>query len=451
MIRNMLGVFLVALSLLFAQASHAVLDIQITEGVSGGIPIAIVPFEWVGPGIAPDQDVASIVTADLARTGRFTLLPQKDFLERPHEGGEVNFDNWRALGVENLVVGRVKPVKNGSYVVQFQLFDIYKEGSRGAISGLEYKIKQIAGYNLPTKADALRRTAHYISDIIYEKLTGERGAFTTRIAYVTAMQATGPQAKGNREYALQVADADGHNPLTVLRSPDPVMSPSWSPDGQRLAYVSFEHGKSAVYIQEMRTGRRQVVSSRKGVNGAPVWSPDGSKLALTLSNVGNVDVHILDIARRSLTQLTKSTAIDTEPVWAPDGESIVFTSDRSGRPQLYQVPVKGGRATRLTFEGVYNSRAAFAPNGKQIALVHSAGNGFQIGLLDLDSNNFQVLTDGKLDESPTFAPNGSMILYATEYNHRGVLAAVSVDGQVRQRLVLQEGDVREPAWAPYTQ
>lgn len=451
MTRQMKRILCIFFGLLFMQTAHAVLDIQITEGVSGGIPIAIVPFEWAGPGIAPDQDVAAIISADLARTGRFTLLPEKDFLERPHEGGEVNFDNWRALGVENLVVGRVKPVKNGNYVVQFQLFDIYKEGSRGAIAGLEYKIKQIAGYNLPTKADAMRRTAHYISDIIYEKLTGERGAFTTRIAYVTATQGGGSQGKGGREYALQVADADGYNPLTVLRSPDPVMSPSWSPDGQRLAYVSFEHGKSAVYVQEMRSGRREVVSSRKGVNGAPAWSPDGSRLALTLSTVGNVDVYILDIARRSLMQLTKSAAIDTEPTWAPDGESIVFTSDRSGRPQLYQVPVKGGRATRLTFEGVYNSRAAFAPNGKQIALVHSAGSGFQIALLDLENDNFQVLTDGRLDESPTFAPNGSMILYATEYNRRGVLAAVSVDGQVRQRLVLQEGDVREPAWAPYTQ
>lgn len=443
--RQIARTLFLGVTLLLAQTSHALLDIQITEGVSGGIPIAIVPFAWSGAGAA-EQDVAAIIQADLARTGRFSLLPKADFLERPSQGDEINFDNWKALGVENLVVGKLKPVSPGNYVVQFQLFDIYKSGARGVPAGAEHTLKQIAGYNLPAKAEALRRTAHYISDIIYEKLTGERGAFTTRIAYVTATQ-----QGSDKQYALQVADADGYNPFTVLRSAHPVMSPAWSPDGQRLAYVSFEKGRSSVYVQEMSTGKRELVSSRKGINGAPAWSPDGRQLALTLSDVGNVDVYVLDLAGRSLRRLTKTTAIETEPVWAPDGKSLVVTSDRSGSPQLYRIPVGGGRAQRLTFEGGYNSRAAFSPDGKLLAMVHNDGQGFRIAVQELATGNVQVLTDGRLDESPSFAPNGSMILYATEFNRKGVLAAVSVDGQVRQRLVLQEGDVREPAWAPYTQ
>jgi TolB protein len=428
---------------MFSGSSWAILDIEITEGVEGGHPIAIVPFGFSGEGVAPGQDIAAIVSADLKRTGRFALLPESKFLERPQHGGEVNFENWRTLGVESLVVGRIKSLGNGNFSVQFQLFDIYKKAA-GPVTN-EYKIKQLAGYNLTSNAAELRRTAHFISDVIYEKITGQKGAFSTRIAYVTM-----DVLSGKRSYSLQVADADGYNPFSVLKSPHPIMSPSWSPDGRRLAYVSFENRKSEIYVQEMSTGARTLVSGQKGVNGAPAWSPDGSKLALTLSRDGNVEIYILDLQTRALRRLTRSTAIDTEPVWSKDGSIIYFVSDRSGNPQIYQVPVTGGQASRLTFEGSYNARPQLSPDGKHLAIVHRSQGGYHIALFNLADRTLIELTRGRLDESPSFAPNGSMILYATEYQHRGVLSAVSIDGKVRQRLILQKSDVREPAWAPFT-
>lgn len=443
MMKKILYTFLMLLA--FQNRAWAILDIEITEGVEGGVPIALVPFEWAGQGKAPPQDIAAIVSADLKRSGRFALTPESRFLERPHHGGEVNFENWRSLGVENLVVGRVRPTANGNYVVQFQLFDIYKKSAQPGPVSQEYRIKQIAGYNLTSSAAELRRTAHFISDVIYEKITGQRGAFSTRIAYVTA-----DMENGVKSYSLQVADADGHNPFTVLKSPQPIMSPAWSPDGGRLAYVSFEKGKPEIFMQEMATGARRLLSQQKGVNGAPAWSPDGKKLALSLSRDGNLEIYVMDVQAGSLTRMTSNTAIDTEPAWSIDGNSLYFVSDRSGSPQIYQIALSGGAAKRVSFEGSYNSRPVVSPDGKKLAMVHRNGGKFHIAVLELESGVLTELTDGRLDESPSFAPNGSMILYATEYQHRGVLSAVSIDGRVKQRLVLQNGDVREPAWAPFT-
>ncbi len=428
-------------------SAQAVLNIQITEGVEGETPIAIVPFAWEGKG-KPPEDIAAIISNDLARSGRFRLIAEKNFLEHPHHGGEVNFDNWRSLGVEDLVVGRIRPSANGRYLVQFQLFDIYRKSENVAVGpgSDDARIKQLAGYNLPATKNDLRRTAHYISDIIFEKLTGIRGAFATKIAYVTASG-----SKADKHYSLQIADSDGHNPFTVLKSPEPIMSPSWSPDGNKLAYVSFEGRKSSIYVQELSTGQRRRVSSHKGINGAPAWSPDSRRLAVTLSENGNPDIYVLDVANGRKTRLTSTTSIETEAVWSPDGNSVVFTSDRSGRPQLYSVPGSGGRARRLTFEGSYNSRARFSPDGETLAMVHSSGSGFQIATMNVKTGELNVLSNGRLDESPSFAPNGSMILYATGYKGKGVLYAISVDGKARQRLLLQDGDVREPAWGPFTQ
>jgi len=423
--------------------AQAVLNIEITEGVEGETPLAIVPFAWEGKG-KPPEDIAAIINNDLARTGRFRLIPEKKFLERPHHGGEVNFDNWRTLGVEDLVVGRIRPAANGRYLVQFQLFDIYRKSGAVGPGSDDAQIKQLAGYNLPASKKDLRRTAHYISDIIFEKLTGIRGSFTTKIAYVTASG-----SKDNKQYSLQIADSDGHSPFTVLKSPEPLMSPAWSPDGNRMAYVSFEGRRSSIYVQEVATGQRKKVSSHKGINGSPAWSPNSKRLAITLSTNGNSDIYILDVASGRKTRVTNNTAIDTEAVWTKDGSSIIFTSDRSGRPQLYRIPVSGGRAKRLTFEGSYNSRAAFSPDGKTLAMVHSSGSGFQIATMQMDSGELTVLTNGRLDESPTFAPNGTMILYAASYKGKGVLYAISVDGKARTKLLLQDGDVREPAWSPF--
>jgi len=412
-----------------AMNAQAVLTIEITQGAAGALPIAIVPFSWTGAESLP-VDVAGIISADLQRSGRFTPLAVKDMVSRPTEAAQVNYRDWRMVGMDNLVVGRVTPQADG-YMVQFQLLDVVRQ-------------TQLAGYSVSSDRAKLRWTAHQIADMIYETLIGEPGAFATRIAFVSEILEA-----GKRKYSLQVADSDGFNARPILKSAQPLMSPSWSPDGNRLAYVSFETGAPSVYAQDINTGRREIISFAKGLNNAPSWSPDGRKLALVLSKDGNPEIYVLDLASKQLRRLTNNFAIDTEPVWTPDGAAIVFTSDRGGGPQIYRVAVGSGETTRLTFEGKYNSRPALSPNGKYMAFVHGTGNQFSIATIELANGNLQVLTNSQLDESPSFAPNGSMVIYATKDRDRGFLSAVSVDGRVRQRLILQEGQAREPAWSPY--
>jgi len=413
--------------------TRAALTIEITQGVEGALPIAVVPFDWQGKVPEAPADVAAIIAADLHRSGRFTTLPQADMLSMPHESTQIRFKDWRILGTENLVVGRMRALESG-YEIRFQLFDVFQ----GA---------QLTAYSFRSSARRLRFTAHQISDIIYETLLGVPGAFATRIAYVTELKGK----KNSRQYTLQVADADGFNARTVLRSRRPLMSPSWSPDGKQLAYVSFESRRPAVYIQEIRSGKRVLISHFPGLNGAPAWSPDGRRLALVLSRSGSPDIYILDLDSRRLRRFTRSFAIDTEPVWTPDGSAIIFTSDRGGGPQLYRKSLQGAKVQRLTFEGKYNARAALSPDGKYLAMVHAEAGRFHIAVMDMGTRALRVLTDTGLDESPSFAPNGSMIIYATEIGNRGVLSAVSVDGRVHQRLFLQRGSAREPAWSPYLQ
>lgn len=420
---------LVAISL---GRAHAVLTIEITQGIEGALPIAVVPFAWDGQ-TPPPQDIAQIVADDLARSGQFGPLPRTDLLATPQSGAEVRYANWKTSGVDHLVIGRLRAMGPDAYVVQFQLFDVFKE-------------TQLLGYSFPATTEQLRRVAHSISDIIYEKITGTPGAFNTRLAYVSAMKT----ADNQNSYVLQVSDADGHNPKTVLSSEHPLMSPSWSPDGTRLAYVSFEKRNPAIYVQTIKTAQREKISALKGINGAPVWSPDGTRLALTLSHQGSPDIYVLNIGNRRLVQVTRGRAIDTEPAWMPDGRSLVFTSDRSGAPQLYQQSLDGGRAKRLTFEGKYNASAAVSADGTRVAMVHGDKGRYRIAVLDRDTGALRVVTDGSLDESPSFAPNGSMIIYATRGRDRGVLGAVSVDGRMKQRFTLSEGDIREPAWSPFS-
>lgn len=418
---------------LAASAQQRGLEIDIVGGNASATPIAVVPMPYQGSGSPPATDVAAVVRADLDRSGQFRTLPEAQIVERPTRGSEVQYPTWRALKQDYLVVGRVLDAGEGAYRVEYELFDVAK-GER------------LLGLAMTARSSAMRDVAHQMADAIYEKITGVRGAFWTRIAYVTA-SGTG----GNMRYALMVADSDGYNPQTIVRSAEPLLSPNWSPDGKKLAYVSFERGNSSIYVQDISTGARELVASFRGINSAPAFSPDGRRLAMALSRSGNPELYVMDLGSKQLTQITNHFGIDTEPVWSPDGSSIYFTSDRGGRPQIYQVPASGGSANRVTFQGNYNAKATVSYDGKKIAVAQGAGNSYKIAMMDssLGSPRWSTLSTGSLDESPSFAPNASMILYAAREGGRGVLYAVSADGRVRQRLVLADGDVREPAWSPY--
>ncbi|MEO8225276.1 MAG: Tol-Pal system beta propeller repeat protein TolB, partial [Gammaproteobacteria bacterium] len=337
---------------------QAELQIEITKGVDKALPIAVVPFGWEGTGAGPPLDAAALVAADLARSGRFAPMERGDMLQKPTTPAEVKFDDWRRQGAESLIIGRVLQTAPDQYEIQFQVFDVLRGG-------------QLLSYRQPATAADFRRGCHRVADLIYEKLTGIRGVFSTRIAYVTVARS---QAAGRirSTYRLVVADADGENPRVMMESPEPIMSPAWSPDGRSLAYVSFEARRSEIYVQDLRSGTRRRVSARPGVNGAPAWSPDGKTLALALSRQdGNLDIYTLDIASQMLTRLTSSPAIDTEPAWSLDGQQIYYTSDAAGGPQVYRIAAGGGSSQRVTFEGPYNSRPRLAPDGKQIAVVHN--------------------------------------------------------------------------------
>lgn len=430
--KRMIKIVLILSALVSFSAMSEALRIEITQGVSSAQPIVIVPFSSAQVVGGLPVDIAQVVSDDLARSGRFKPLPRMDMLNKPSSADQVNFRNWRSLGQDNLVIGSVTPNANGTLTVQFQLFDVYKG-------------EQLTGFSIPATRSGLRGVAHRISDLIYEKLTGQKGAFSTRMAYVTSM----PGVNGKQEYKIQVADADGYGTKTIVTSSEPLMSPAWSPRGDKISYVSYEGRRSSIYTQTLRTGQREKLRSFKGINGAPSWSPDGSQLALTLSKDGSADIYIYNVITRSFRRLTRSYAIDTEPDWSPDGRQIIFTSDRGGKPQIYQISVNGGQAGRVTFEGSYNARASYSPDGKNIVMVHRVNGQYRIATMDIKTGFTNILTNGELDESPSYAPNGSMILYSTNDGLKSILAAVSSDGKVRQKLRLQGGEVREPSWSPF--
>lgn len=411
---------------------RAAMEIEITRAGLSALPIAIVPFGWSGTGEAP-SDIAAVVANDLQSSGRFRALDRQDLVATPESGAEVKYANWRLSGVDYLLIGRVDHVRNDDYTIQFQLLDVLRQ-------------EHVTGYNLSVRNGHLRQAAHEIADIVYEKILNEKGIFSTRIAYISTL------GQGDdRVYRLQVADSDGQNPVAILTSKRPLMSPAWAPDARRLAYVSFEDTKrSAIFIQDTRDGSRRKLISRTGINGAPTWSPDGKKLAAVLSHSGNPEVYVIDAETGQASQVTNNPAIDTEPDWI-DKNTVVFTSDRSGSPQLYEVAVSGGRAERITFEGRYNASPSVSEDGSTIAMVHGEGGQYRIAVIDRPTGLMSVLTEGSLDESPSFAPNGGMIMYASESGGKGVLGAVSVDGSVKQRITLKEGDVREPSWSPLLQ
>lgn len=416
------------LMLLMAANARADLEITISGGQTSAQPIAIVPFS------APEGvtfDVAKVIDADLARTGTFRTLPRADMLEKPTDLSGVNYTNWRQINMDTLVIGQMKQEAGGKISMRFFLLDTV----RG---------QQLMAFDMPAvPPEQLRRGAHQIADLIYEKLTGVPGAFNTQIAYITA---NGLGAL--RKFQLVVADADGESPHVIAISREPLMSPSWSPDRKQLAYVGFERGRSTIYLHTLATGQVRRLVSERGINGSPAWSPDGRSMLVTLSFETNPDIYIIDVESGARRRMTEHYGIDTEAAWSPDGKTIVFTSDRGGQPQIYQMPASGkGDPKRLTFEGKQNLRASYSPDGKSLVLVNYQDSRYRIATLDLASGNLKVISDGPLDESPSFSPNGAVVIYATQGAHGAELGTVSIDGRVKQRF-RQAGDVREPAWSP---
>ena len=416
-------VFLTCLLLATALFARAQLTIDITTSGARQLPIAVLPMAGES---AQSQSVSEVVGADLARTGLFRLVNVAGVMPVPVEPSEVNFPDWTTRNAEALVIGKIEPASDGRVEVRFRLFDVAKQS-------------QLASYSYVVAPAQLRATAHRIADVIYERLTGDKGVFSTKITYVV---------KRGKRYELQVADADGFNAQSVLASNEPIMSPSWSPDGSRLAYVSFDQKKPIVVVQNLAQGTTKVVANYRGNNSAPAWSPDSRYLAVALSKDGLTQVYRIPANGGDAERLTESPGIDTQPAYSPDGQWIAFTSDRGGSPQVYRMPASGGAATRLTFEGSYNVGPRYSPDGKSMAFVQRDGGRYRIAAIELATGQVSVLTDGTLDDSPTYAPNGKMILYEAQVGGRGQLAAVSGDGRVRQRLTSAAGDVQDPAWGP---
>ena len=418
--RKLLAALLLSLA---AWPALSQLSIEITGAGAQRIPIAIAPF--AGEAALP-PGVTAILSADLERSGLFRAIDLPRLVPQPSEASTVNYAEWKSRLADALVLGSVAVRADGRFEVRFRLYDVVKQS---AIGGVAYTVPR----------EQLRATAHRIADYVYEKLTGERGVFSTRIAYVV---------KRGARFELQVADADGANEQAMLVSNEPILSPAWSPNGKRIAYVSFQNKKPIVYVQDIEVPKQNVVANFKGSNSAPAWAPDGSRLAVVLSRDGNSQLYLINPDGSNVRRLTSSAGIDTEPNFSPDGQWIYFTSDRGGSPQIYRMPAAGGEAQRVTFEGSYNVSPRISPDGRSLAFIMRNGGKFQAALLDLNTRQVQVLTDSELDESPSFAPNGRQILLATVIGGRGVLSAVSSDGRVKQRLTLSAGDVREPAWGP---
>lgn len=408
----------------FSAPLHAELDIEIFGGGTARIPIAIVPFADENKF---QHSITKIVSDDLERSGLFSLVDSNGLT--PYAPVEVVYSDWIDRGASALVIGRTIIMPNGMIEIQFRLMDVARK-------------EQLTGLVATIPITQLRSAAHRIADIIYETLTGDVGVFSTQIAYVL---------KQGGQYALKIADADGFNAQSIIEYTEPIISPAWSPDGSQLAYVSFENQKPVIYVQTLTTHQRIAVANFKGSNSAPAWSPDGQRLAVVLTAQGNSQIFLINVDGTGMRRLSKSSGIDTEPSFSPDGRSIIFTSDRGGSPQIYRMLVtetENSMAERLTFEGNYNVSPDFSRDGRSFTFINRNNGRFNVAVQEFGSRQMQILTNSQFDESPSFAPNGKMILYATEIKGRGILSAVSRDGQTRQQLSIQAGDIREPAWGP---
>lgn len=411
--------------------AQADLTIEIDQSDVNAIPIAVVALSWKGASSVAPVNLSSVIAANFYRTGKFKPVDEAKMPQLPHSLEEVRFEQWRNLQIDNLITGSIEEESPGFYTIEIFMIDLLRR----------QQVLAKRWTNIPQKW--LRKVAHQMSDLVYKELTGIRGDFSTQIAYVTL-----DKVDGERRYALEVADADGYGAQKILKSTSPIMSPSWSPDGKQLAYVSFENGRSEIFIQSLDGKHRELIANYQGINGAPAWSPDGKQMSLTLSKDGSADIYIMDLKTKALRRLTTNWAIETEAVWASNGRSLFYSSDRRGQPQIFQVFLDTGEERRVSFEGNYNANPEISPDGRYLAMVHGSG-GFHIGVLDLFTNDFSIITKTFLDESPSFSPNGEMILYAMNRGGVGRLASVSVDGRITQVISSTSGQVREPAWGPF--
>jgi TolB protein len=401
-------------------------NILVTSGSDRATPIAVVPFGLQGGSVLP-EDMADIIGNDLRNSGYYAPIPRQNMISQPTQASEVIFRDWKALGAQYVMVGSIVP-SGARLQVQYALFNV----ATGSVAG---------------SVDQLRDMSHYIADQSFEKLTGIKGAFSTRMLYVTAERFS----TNNTRYTLQRSDYDGARAVTLLQSREPILSPRFAPDGKRIAYVSFEQKRPRIFIQHIDTGRREQVTNFEGLNGAPAWSPDGSRLAFVLSKDGNPDIYVMNVASRQISRVTAGPGINTEPFWGKDGNTLYFTSDRGGKPQIYKQSVSGGSAERVTFVGNYNANPKLSADEKTLVMIHrqQGFTNFKVAAQDLQRGSVKILSETSLDESPTVAPNGTMLIYATRQQGRGVLMLVSLNGRVRLPLPTAQGEVREPSWSPY--
>lgn len=404
----------------------------ISSGTDRATPIAVVPFGWQGGNVLP-EDMAEIIGKDLRNSGVFEPIPRQNMISLPTQASEVIYRDWQALGAQYVLVGSIVP-SAGRLQVQFALFNVATQ-------------QQVMTGSVGGGADQLRDMAHHIADQSFEKLTGVKGAFSTRLLYVTAERFS----VNNTRYTLQRSDYDGARAVTLLQSREPILSPSFAPDGRRIAYVSFEQKRPRIFVQHIDTGRREQITNFDGLNGAPAWSPDGNRLAFVLSRDGNPEIYVMDMGSRQIRRVTNQQSIDTEPFWGKDGQTLYFTSDRSGKPQIYKTSINGGAAERVTFVGNYNANPKLSADEKTLVMIHRQDGYtvFKVAAQDLQRGNLKILSDTSLDESPTVAPNGTMVIYATRQQGRGVLMLASTNGRVRLPLPTAQGEVREPSWSPF--